>query len=75
MHFNVNVETHCMRLETAARIERVDKIQETHAMRLYINIDNRIRRRLFMLKKGIVLSFFAYGGRWAVTRINDHLIS
>ena len=32
-----------MRLETAARIERVDKIQETHAMRLYINIDNRIK--------------------------------
>ena len=30
----------CMRPESAARIERVDKI-ETHAMRLYINIDNR----------------------------------
>ncbi len=29
-----------MRLETAARLERVDK-RETHAMRLYINIDNR----------------------------------
>ena len=43
MFFVVFVETHCMRLETATRIERVDKIQETHAMRLYINIDNRIK--------------------------------
>ncbi|MCR4293362.1 MAG: hypothetical protein NUV76_10850 [Candidatus Kuenenia sp.] len=39
--FNIFVETHCMRLETAVRKENVDTT-ETHAMRLYININDRI---------------------------------
>ena len=38
--FNIFVETHCIRLETAARKEKCRHNRETHAMRLYINSEN-----------------------------------
>ena len=31
-NFNVNAETHCMRLESAARIERVDKYRDSEGL-------------------------------------------